>query len=158
MRTIALTLVAALAWTGCAAAAAPAAEDPAADIRAVIFRMQDAWNRGDFEGYMQGFWKPGVTFVSGGRIITGWQATLDHYKRDYATPERRGRLTFCDLQVEMLAPDAAQLVGHYDLERPDAPQHGVNTRLFRRIGGRWVIALNHVSSLDPPGRRQCPAG
>ncbi len=155
MRALLLALCAAIAWAACGSASA---DDPPADIRAVIGRMQDAWNRGDFEGYMQGFWNPGVTFVSGGKIITGWQATLDHYKRDYATPERRGRLTFCDLQVQMLAPDAAQLVGHYDLERPVSPQHGVNTRLFRRIGGRWVIALNHVSSLDPPGVRQCPPG
>jgi hypothetical protein len=106
---------------------------------------------------MQGFWNPGVRFVSGGKLITGWQATLNHYRRDYATPELRGRLTFCDLDIQMLGPDAAQLVGHYDLERPDHPQHGVNTRLFRKIGGRWVIVLNHVSSLDPPAQRQCRA-
>ena len=131
------------------------ADDGPAQIRAVVGRMQDAWNRGDFEGYMQGFWNPGVRFVSGGRITTGWQAVLDHYRRDYATPQTRGRLTFCDLEIQMLAPDAAQLVGHYDLERPEHPQHGVNTRLFRKIGGRWVIVLNHVSSQDPPDAPYC---
>jgi uncharacterized protein (TIGR02246 family) len=143
----------------CLAAALPAraAEDAPSQIRTVVARMQDAWNRGDFEGYMQGFWNPGVRFVSGGRLTTGWQAVLDHYKRDYATPQKRGRLTFCDLEIEMLAPDAAQLVGHYDLDRPEAPQHGVNTRLFKKIGGRWVIVLNHVSSQDPPGESYCSA-
>ena len=139
-------------------AAAASADEATTQIRAVVAGMQDAWNRGDFEGYMQGFWNPGVTFVSGGRIITGWQATLDHYKRDYATPQARGRLTFCDLDIQLLAPDAAQLVGHYDLERPEQPQHGVNTRLFRRNDGRWVIVLNHVSSRDPPGPPYCPGG
>ena len=149
MRTLIITLAVACA---CPAAA----DDPApAQIRGVISRMQDAWNRGDFDGYMQGFWNPGVRFASGGKLISGWQATLDHYKRDYPTPEQRGRLTFCDLDIQMLAPDAAQLVGHYDLERPQNPQHGVNTRLFRKIGGRWVIVLNHVSSLDPPGQPYC---
>ena len=148
MRALIVALAIAAAWPS-------AAEDAPAQIRAVITRMQDAWNLGDFDGYMRGFWNPGVRFVSGGKLITGWQATLDHYKRDYATPEQRGRLTFCDLDIQMLAPDAAQLVGHYDLERPEHPQHGVNTRLFRKIGGRWVIVLNHVSSLDPPGQPYC---
>jgi uncharacterized protein (TIGR02246 family) len=149
MRAVLLTL--------CLAAALPAwaAEDAPAQIRAVVGRMQDAWNRGDFEGYMQGFWNPGVRFVSGGRITTGWQAVLDHYRRDYATPRTRGRLAFCDLEIQMLAPDTAQLVGHYDLERAEKPQHGVNTRLFRKIDGRWVIVLNHVSSQDPPGAPYC---
>jgi hypothetical protein len=29
---------------------------------------------------------------------------------------------------------------------------GINTRLFRKIDGRWVIALNHVSAYEvtPP--------
>ncbi len=150
IRTMAVVLFA------CAPLTARAAPSGPVQIRAVVAGMQDAWNRGDFEGYMRGFWNPGVRFVSGGRILLGWQATLDHYRRDYDTPDKSGRLTFCDLDIQMIAPDAAQLVGHYDLERPDKPQHGVNTRLFRKIGGRWVIVLNHVSSLDPPGERYCP--
>jgi uncharacterized protein (TIGR02246 family) len=158
MRAAAVLLVLTLgAGQPALAAAATASEDARAQILAVVANMQDAWNRGDFDGYMQGFWNPGVEFVSGGRIITGWQAVLDHYKRDYATPQQRGRLAFCDLDIQVLAPDAAQLVGHYDLERPDHPQHGVNTRLFRRIGGRWVIVLNHVSSREGPGEPYCPA-
>lgn len=121
-----------------------------ADIRAVIANMEAAWNRGDFAGYMAGFKNPGVVFVSGGRIQDGWQGTLDHYVRDYGgAPERRGTLHFYDITVEMLAPDAAMLVSHYLLERPEHAQEGINTRLMRKIGGRWVIALNHVSSYDP---------
>ena len=49
----------------------------------------------------------------------------------------------------MLAPDAAQLISRNDLERPKDPQHGINTRLTRKIDGRWVIALNHVSAVEP---------
>jgi ketosteroid isomerase-like protein len=112
--------------------------------------MEAAWNRGDFRGYMEGFANPGVVFVSNGRIQDGWQDTLDHYVRDYGgAPERRGTLHFYDITIERLAPDAAMLVSHYRLDRPDRPQEGINTRLMRKIGGRWVIALNHVSSFDP---------
>jgi uncharacterized protein (TIGR02246 family) len=119
------------------------------DIRALVATMETAWNRGDFRGYMDAFENPGVVFVSGGRIQDGWQGTLDHYIRDYGSPERRGTLHFYDISIEQLAPDAAMLVSHYHLERAEHPQEGVNTRLMRKIGGRWVIALNHVSSYDP---------
>src|SRR5262249_30259010 len=106
-----------------------AAEAEKAAILKVIADMQDAWNHGDFQGYMQGFKNPDVIFVSGGRFQSGWQGTLDHYVRDYgASPEARGALKFYDITVEMLAPDAAQLISHYQLVRPQHPQYGINTR------------------------------
>jgi uncharacterized protein (TIGR02246 family) len=115
----------------------------------VIADMEAAWNRGDFRGYMDGFLNPGVVFVSKGRFQDGWQGTLDHYVRDYGgAPEKRGKLHFFDVRIEMLAPDAAQLVSRYTLDRPQSPQDGINTRLMRKVAGRWVIALNHVSSKE----------
>ena len=121
-----------------------------AEIRTVIARMEAAWNRGDFHGYMEGFWNPGVVFVSGGRFQDGWQGTLDHYIRDYGgAPERRGNLHFEIVSIELFSPDAALLISNYQLQRPERPQTGINTRLMRKIDGRWVIAMNHVSSYDP---------
>jgi ketosteroid isomerase-like protein len=146
----ALALAACLLLATAPARAAPAAADAPAQIRQVIADMEAAWNRGDFKGYMHGFQNPGVKFVSKGRMQADWQATLDHYIRDYGgDPDRRGTLHFSDIQVEMLAPDAAQLISHYHLQKPVDTQDGVNTRLMRRIDGRWVIALNHVSSKEP---------
>jgi uncharacterized protein (TIGR02246 family) len=132
----------------CAPTGATAAAEKAAILK-VITDMQEAWNRGDFRAYMQGFKNPDVIFVSGGRFQDGWQGTLDHYVRDYgASPEARGTLKFYDITVEMLAPDAAQLISHYQLVRPQHPQYGINTRLLRKVNGQWVIALNHVSSSE----------
>ena len=130
--------------------------DPVAEereIRRVIADMEAAWNRGDFRGYMAGFRNPGVVFVSRGRLKGDWQHTLDDYVRNYGgSPERRGGLHFSDIRVEFLAPDAAQLISRYRLDRPENPQDGINTRLMRKVDGRWVIALNHVSSREPPAR------
>ena len=99
---------------------------------------------------MAGFKDPDVVFVSRGEFQRNWQGTLDHYIRDYGgPPERRGRLRFSDIRVEMLAPDAAQLISRYRLDRPVEPQQGINTRLMRKVDGRWVIALNHVSAREP---------
>jgi uncharacterized protein (TIGR02246 family) len=133
---------------------APTAADPEAEkaaIRQVVAKMEAAWNGGDFRGYMAGFRKPDVVFVSKGEFQKDWQGTLDHYLRDYGGggARRRGRLHFWDLRIELLAPDSAMLVGRYRLEGGGRPQLGINTRLFSKVDGRWVIAMNHVSSVEP---------
>jgi uncharacterized protein (TIGR02246 family) len=120
-------------------------------ILSVISRMEQAWNRGDFRGYMEGFANPDVIFVSRGEFQKDWQGTLDHYIRDYGSSvDTRGTLQFFDIKIEMLAPDAAQLISRYRLDRPQKAQDGINTRLMRKREGRWVIALNHVSSRELP--------
>lgn len=127
------------------------AEAERAAIRDVIARMEAAWNRGDFRGYMEGFANPDVIFVSRGQFQKDWQGTLDHYIRDYgASEETRGKLHFYDIRIEMLAPDTAQLISRYTLNRPKDRQDGINTRLMRKRDGKWVIALNHVSSVVTP--------
>ena len=132
-----------------ALAATPAAASPKTEILHVISNMEQAWNRGDFRGYMAGFKNPDVVFVSGGKFQQGWQGTLDHYIRDYGgSPERRGKLHFYNMKVDVLAPDAAMLIGQYRLERGPRVTEGVNTRLFRKIHGKWLITKNHVSAYD----------
>ena len=129
------------------AAASPQADRTA--ILSVIHRMEQAWNRGDFRGYMAGFKNPDVVFVSGGKFQQGWQGTLDHYVRDYGgSPERRGQLHFYNMKVDVLAPDAAMLIGQYRLIRGARVTEGVNTRLFKKFHGHWLITMNHVSAYD----------
>jgi uncharacterized protein (TIGR02246 family) len=132
--------------------ASPANTSPQSEriaILNVIAHMETAWNRGDFRGYMSGFKNPDVVFVSGGKFQQGWQGTLDHYVRDYGgSPERRGKLHFYNMKVDILAPDAAMLIGQYRLIRGARVTEGVNTRLFRKVHGKWLITMNHVSAYD----------
>jgi uncharacterized protein (TIGR02246 family) len=128
-----------------------------AAILNVVSRMEAAWNRGDFRGYMSGFRNPDVVFVSGGKFQDGWQGTLDHYVRDYGgSASRRGKLHFYNMKVDLLAPDAAMLIGQYRLERGPRVTEGVNTRLFRKTHGQWLITVNHVSAYDLPPAASAP--
>lgn len=44
------------------------------EIRKVIQDQADAWNRGDIEGYMRGYWNSEETlFISGGNLTRGYQ-------------------------------------------------------------------------------------
>src|SRR5690242_2651518 len=143
MKTFALALL----FAASAVQASPKSDRAA--ILSTISRMEAAWNRGDFRGYMAGFKNPDVVFVSGGKFQAGWQGTLDHYIRDYGgSAERRGQLHFYNMKVDILAPDAAMLVDQYRLVRGERVSEGVNTRLFRKIRGRWLITMNHVSAYD----------
>jgi uncharacterized protein (TIGR02246 family) len=139
-------ILAAAACAALSAHPAQAAPADAAAIRALVQTMQDAWNRGDFKGYMAGFANPGIVFASNGVIQKDWQGTLDHYVRDYGAPGKRGVVSFHVDTVEMLAPDAAVFVAHYHMARKDQPMEGVFTDVARKIDGRWIITLNHVSA------------
>jgi uncharacterized protein (TIGR02246 family) len=142
---VAVALLAAQATS----AVAPAEEADKAAILEVTSRMEAAWNRGDFRGYMDGFANPDVIFISRGEYQKDWQGTLDHYIRDYgASNATRGRLRFYDIRIEMLGPDVAQLNSRFHLERPENTLDGISTRILRKRDGKWVISLNHVSARE----------
>ena len=137
-----LTMIAfALMASNVSAAAAASEEAEKEAILALIARMEAAWNRGDFRGYMEGFANPDVVFVSRGEFQKDWQGTLDHYIRDYGASEAtRGRLHFFDIRIEMLAPDAAQLISRYTARPPEGSagrnQHAPDAQARRPMGHR----------------------
>ena len=151
LRTLLLLFTSAILITSAAVASAPTSDEERQAILALVSRMQAAWNRGDFKGYMDGFANPDVIFISRGEYQKDWQGTLDHYIRDYgASAATRGQLRFYDIKIEVLAPDAAQLNSRFHLERPVNPLDGISTRILRKRGGQWVITLNHVSARAEP--------
>src|SRR5712672_4496091 len=86
-------------------------------IRAVIDAQAAAWNRGDIEGYMNGYDRsPNTEFVGADSITRGWQDVLDRYKKRYDTREKMGTLAFSDLEITMLSSDAALVLGRWRLQ------------------------------------------
>src|ERR687886_2782056 len=76
-----------------------------AAVRAVIESQAAAWNRGDVEGYMEGYAKEdSTTFVSGDTVTRGWQTVLERYKKSYDTRDKMGTLAFSDLDIKPLSP------------------------------------------------------
>ena len=67
----------------------------AAAIRAVIEAQRDAWNRGDIDGYMDGYARSEETvFISGDNVTHGWQTVLDRYKKGYDHARKDGHAYF----------------------------------------------------------------
>jgi len=116
-------------------------------IRAVLEAQAAAWNRGDVDGYMNGYDRsPNTEFVGGDSITRGWQQVLDRYKQKYDSREKMGTLTFSDLEINVLSNDAALVLGRWRLKRATDEPHGTFTLLFRKTKAGWRIVHDHSSS------------
>ncbi|MBI1807721.1 MAG: DUF4440 domain-containing protein [Ignavibacteria bacterium] len=118
-----------------------------AEIQGVLVRQADAWNQGDIEGYMQGYWKSdSLIFTSGGNIQRGWQATLEKYRKSYNTKAEMGTLKFSDLEITMLSQESAWILGHWELQREKDHPAGVFTLIMKQFRDGWKIIHDHTSS------------
>ena len=118
-----------------------------AAIRAVLDAQRDAWNRGDVEGYMDGYERSEETvLVSGDNVTRGWQTVTDRYKKNYNTPEKMGTLTFSDIEITSIGKDGAIVLGRWHLKRISDEPHGRFTLVFRRTKKGWKIIHDHTSS------------
>jgi ketosteroid isomerase-like protein len=130
----------------CGANASAAANDSVAEIRAVMAAQVAAWNRGDIDGFMEGYARSDATeFVSGDKITRGWQTVRDRYRKKYDSRAKMGRLTFSDIKVTPLSADAAIVLGRWRLVRQTDKPHGIFTLLFRHTAAGWRIVHDHTS-------------
>lgn len=133
--------------------AEPAAA-PADPVRAVLTEQVAAWNAGDLDRFMRTYWQSNdLRFYSGGTVTSGWQATLDRYRKRYqADGKEMGTLTFSDLGVEMLGKDVALAHGRWklDLAKSDEKPNGLFTLVLRKMPDGWKIVHDHTSAADPP--------
>ena len=121
-------------------------EKAVAAIRAVLDAQRDAWNRGDVDGYMDGYSRTGTVFISGDTVTRGWQTVLDRYKRIYDSKEKMGVLTFSDLETTLLSNDSAVVIGRWHLKRANDEPHGRFSLIFRKTKQGWKIVQDHTSS------------
>lgn len=116
-------------------------------VRAVLDEQVEAWNRGDIEAFMKGYWKsPELTFVSGTSVTKGWDETLARYRKRYQSEGREmGTLTFDDLDIQVFSKDAAVVRGAWKLKMKDASPGGRFTLIFKRFKEGWRIVYDHTS-------------
>lgn len=117
-----------------------------AKIRGVLAAQTKAWNRGDAEGFMQGYWKSdSLLFIGKSGVTHGWQKTLENYKKGYPDTAAMGKLAFDILSVKKLSPEYAFVIGKWMLKRSIGDLSGHYTLLFRKIKGQWMIVADHSS-------------
>ena len=118
-----------------------------AAIRLVLQSRVEAWNHHGLDGFMAGYWRsPDLTFFAGTTETRGWEPTLARYRKSYQSEGRSmGTLSFSDLQVQPLGPDAALVRGRFQLIMPDGKQpRGPFTLVFRKFPEDWRIIHDHT--------------
>jgi ketosteroid isomerase-like protein len=116
------------------------------DIVAVMDAQAAAWNRGDVDGFMRGYWNSSeLVFVSGANVTRGWQPTLDRYKKTYNSREKMGTLKFSDLEINVISKNAAVVLGSWALTRKGDNPGGKFTLIFRKFKDGWRIVHDHTS-------------
>jgi ketosteroid isomerase-like protein len=138
-----------LVCNGCAHMPSTAAANAESGICAVLDAQVRAWNAGDLRGFMEGYARSERTrFHSGGDVSLGWQTVFDRYQKRYGDRASMGVLKFSEVEVTVLAPDAAFAIGRWRLERAQDAPSGLFTLLFRRTPAGWRIVHDHTSAAE----------
>ena len=121
-----------------------------AETQSVLSAQQNAWNRGDIDAFMNGYARSGTTvFVSEDEVKRGWETVRDRYRTRYSDRAKMGTLSFSDIEVTMLSPDAAVVLGRWRLKRVNDEPHGRFTLIFKRLPEGWRIVHDHTSAAPP---------
>jgi uncharacterized protein (TIGR02246 family) len=147
-----LAVLAVAGTLGACAQPKPAGPAPASAVEgarqgalALLAHGAAAWNRGDLAGFMSDY-APDASFVTPRQVLHGRAEIQARYAPRFAPGGVRDSLSFQDLEVDPLAPDALNAIAFYVLQRGDSiVARGPTSLVMRKLGGRWYIAHDHSS-------------
>ena len=115
-------------------------------IRGILAEQTAAWNRGNIEDFMKGYWNSdSLMFIGQNGVTYGYQNTLMNYKKNYNNADKMGTLSFDLVKVQRLSREYYFVVGKWHLKRNAGDVGGHYDLIFRKIRGKWVIISDHSS-------------
>ena len=115
-------------------------------IRKVLQTQTEAWNKGNIDEFMRGYWESdSLKFIGQSGVTYGYKSTLERYKKNYFDTAQMGKLSFDILEVKKLSPEYYFVLGKWFLKRSVGDIGGTYTLIFRKVKGRWVIVSDHTS-------------
>ncbi|HYL61381.1 MAG TPA: AtzH-like domain-containing protein [Candidatus Methylomirabilis sp.] len=144
-------------WAGIrekGAAQAVTREADRAAMEGALKAQEAAWNQGDVDAFLSGYWhSPELTFSGSTGVSRGWDGVLARYKKTYPNRAAMGHLDFSHLEFRFLGPDAALVLGQWHLQREAGDLGGVFSLVWQRFPEGWKIIHDHTSSVPPtPGK------
>lgn len=116
-------------------------------ITDVLNKQVANWNRGNIPAFMGGYWQSKYTeFESDSGIFQGWNEVLKRYERSYPNRAAMGHLSFSGLEIHLLCPDSAYVIGKYRLDRESDTPQGVFTLIFKKLPEGWRIVNDHTTA------------
>jgi len=115
-------------------------------IRQLLAEQTKAWNAGDLDKFMEGYWhSDSLVFIGKNGPRYGYEQTLSNYKRNYPDTSAMGKLHFDLLQTKALSFQYYFVIGKWHLKRTVGNLDGSFTLLFRKIRNQWYIISDHSS-------------
>lgn len=115
-------------------------------IRKILSDQTIAWNNGNLEAFMKGYWNnDSLMFIGKNGVTYGYQNTLMNYKKNYSNADAMGTLSFDLVKVQRLSSDYYYVVGKWHLKRKIGDAGGHYDLLFKKVNGSWVIIADHSS-------------
>jgi ketosteroid isomerase-like protein len=115
-------------------------------VRQVLKAQCMAWNKGDIDSYMKGYWNnDSLVFIGKNGPRYGYKTTVENYKKSYPDTAAMGKLTFDLLKLKQLSPRYYSVMGKWYLKRTVGDVAGYFTLLFKKINNKWFIIMDHSS-------------
>jgi uncharacterized protein (TIGR02246 family) len=119
-------------------------------IQEVLSAQQSAWNRGDVDAFLVGYWRsPELTFSGSSGVSRGWDGVLARYRKNYPDRAAMGQLDFTGLEFRFLGPGAALVLGQWHLKRESGDVGGVFSLVWQKFPDGWKIIHDHTSAVAP---------
>lgn len=115
-------------------------------IKKMLAAQEAAWNNGDLEKFMIGYWNnDSLLFIGKNGPKYGYNTTLENYKKGYGDTTKMGKFTSTILNIKKLSSKYYFVVGKWYLKRTIGDVSGHYTLLIKKIKGAWVIVADHSS-------------
>lgn len=115
-------------------------------ILSILAAQEKAWNEGDIQQFMLGYWEnDSLVFVGKSGLTYGYNNTLENYKKGYPDKTYMGQLKFTILSMQPLGKAYYRIIGKWALKRTVGNLNGHFTLLLQKINGEWKIISDHSS-------------
>jgi ketosteroid isomerase-like protein len=119
------------------------------EVLTVLERSVSDWNRGDVKAFMSAYANsPETTFAGKAGVTRGHRQVLENYMKRYPSKDAMGTVAFSQMEVHMMAPGAAWVLGHWNLKRTTQAGgnvDGIFTLILRKTPNGWKIIHDHTS-------------
>lgn len=115
-------------------------------ILQLLSKQETAWNEGNINQFMDGYWEnDSLVFVGKNGLTYGYNNTLSNYKKNYPDKTYMGQLKFTILSMQPLGKQFYSIIGKWELFRTVGNLSGHYTLLLKKINGQWKIVSDHSS-------------
>jgi ketosteroid isomerase-like protein len=115
------------------------------DVVKVVIAQQDAWNKGDLDGYISHYKDAPDTQAVLANLVRGLENIRAAFHLNFPNKESMGNIDDSDVQVRALGENFALATGRYHLTRSKkggGPIDGTFSELFEKTPAGWQIIFS----------------